>query len=925
MGMGISFSERRQDTQRRLTYFVVPVLIGLGGIVFSQQLPQAAMRYGVLFVSCALPLFAAGNLLARFNTSRFERLVILTGVLMIMVGAAATLTGWRVAVQPEEFEGFGDLTYWTRVTGVVSLLLGLFVVLFNMVRAGADVEEMTQRFLQLAELIQDGFIMSSPEGRILLVNRRLLGMVGLEREQVEGRHVLDLIQTLHIPDVDRHWQERARGVATEYQVTLVRDGVERVLLFNGAPVFDRAGRHSATIATVRDITEQINLTRRVEQYARGLQQLVEEKTRQLSESEERLRSLLFTMNEGFMTVDTSHAIRFANAQLAGLLGRRPEELDGVHFLSLVEPANRNRLLSMLASAARDPAGGARGEINLLDREDNPVPVLAAVSALVEHDEIRGYSIVITDLSEIRQMQSELAARARDLERANEELRVHGRAKDLFLSSVSHELRTPLSTIQGYLELLQSGELGPLTEVQQNAVCTMARNAERLLGLINQMLEFSRIQIRGIQLVYSLVDPVAVARESLAAIEPAAREKNLTVELDHYAAPRAAWLDREKISQVLGILLNNAVKFTPRGKITVRVHDLPEQGLLFAVQDTGIGIDPAFHERIFEKFFQVDSSKARQYEGTGLGLSIAKTIVEAHDGKISVESASGEGSTFIVALPGVVPVPAETIEDSHRAMLSSARVLLVSDYPDSRDAFEVVYGGYFGVVEWSRREHHAVRAALAAAYDLIFLDEAQGDVLGEKTLRILRAQETLADVPVLVWTMETGESRREAALRWTGTAFLMKPFLPAELLEIAAGLLVPGGAVPQPLPAEGTDRSGFVVVIDQDPGMLEWLEMALRRRKVGCYCVASVRHAMDAFRTIRPDVVFLDTDASDMDPESAVTVLRATPGLESVPVYLMTGSDVSPELAEKVHGVLIKPFSLEEVIQRLGSAARVERA
>ncbi|HOV61246.1 MAG TPA: PAS domain S-box protein [Candidatus Hydrogenedentes bacterium] len=917
-----SVSERRQDTQQRLTYFVVPVLIGLGGIVFSQQLPQPATRYGVLFVSCALPLFAAGNLLARFNTSRFERLIILTGVLMIMVGAAATLTGWRVT-QPEELEGFGDLTYWARVTGVVSLLLGLFVVLFNMVRAGADVEEMTQRFLQLAELIQDGFIMSSPEGRILLVNRRLLGMIGLERDQVEGRHVLDLIQALRIPDVDRHWEERARGVATEYQVTLVRDGVERVLLFNGAPVFDRAGRHSATIAIVRDITEQVNLTRRVEQYARGLQQLVEEKTRQLSESEERLRALLFTMNEGFLTLDTAHTIQFANAQLAGLLGRDPGDLEGIHFLSLVEPANRNRVLGMLAASARNPSEGARGEINLLDSEDNPVPVLAAVSALVEHDAVRGYSIVVTDLSEIRQMQNELAIRARDLERANEELRVHGRAKDLFLSSVSHELRTPLSTIQGYLELLQGGELGPLTDAQRDATRTMSRNAERLLGLINQMLEFSRIQIRGIQLVYSLVDPVAVAREGLAAIEPAAREKGLTVELDAYAAPRMAWLDREKIAQALGILLHNAVKFTQHGGITVLVHDLPERGLLFAVRDTGIGIDPAFHDRIFEKFFQVDSSKARQYEGTGLGLSIAKTIVEAHEGKISVESAPGMGSTFLVALPGVVPTPAGTLQDAQSPLLSSTRVLLVSDFPDTRDALECLCGECFGSVTWSRRAHHAAREALAAAYDLIFIDEAQGDVLGEQTLRVLRAQEALADIPVLVWTMETGEARREAALRWTGSAYLLKPFLPAELLETAAGLLMPGMPSPVPQAVDTGDRSGFVVVIDRDPGILEWLEMALRRKKVGCHCVTSARDAMEALRTIRPDAVFLDGDTADVDPEGMISTLRATPGMESVPLYLMTGSNVSPALAEKVQGVLVKPFSLEEVLQRLEPADRAD--
>ncbi|HPU97838.1 MAG TPA: PAS domain S-box protein, partial [Candidatus Hydrogenedentes bacterium] len=786
----------------------------------------------------------------------------------------------------------------------------------NMVRAGADVEEITQRFLQLAEHIHDGFIMSSPEGKVLLVNQRLLGMIGLQRHEVEGKHVLDLIQMLQIPDVDRHWRDRARGVATEYQVSLVRDGTERVLLFNGAPIFDRSGRHSVTIATVRDITEQVNLTRRVEQYARGLQQLVEEKTRQLSESEERLRALLFTMNEGFLTLDAGHLVRFANAQIAGLLGRRPEDLEGVHLLSLIEPANRNRMLSMLTAASRDPQGGARGEINLLDIEDNPVPVLVAVSSLFESGSVGGYSVVITDLSEIRQMQTEIAARARELERANEELRVHGRAKDLFLSSVSHELRTPLSTIQGYLEMLQGGDLGDLSEAQRNAVATMVRNAERLLSLINQMLEFSRIQIRGIQLVYTLVDPVALARESIAAIEPAAREKGLSVVLDDFAAPRIAWLDREKIVQTLGILLNNALKFTARGQITLRVHDLPEQGVLFAVQDTGIGIDPAFHERIFEKFFQVDSSKARQFEGTGLGLSIAKTIVEAHEGKISVESYLGKGSTFYVALPGVVPGSGTGDDNMHSSLLASARVLLVSDHPDARDALAAWFDGYFAGVDWSRREHHAVKAALASSYDLILIDEAQGDVLGEKTLRILRSQDELVDVPVLIWTMESGESRRDALIRWPGTAFLLKPFLAEELLKAAAGLLVPGQE-PVEVQAGDTDsRTGFVVVVDQDPGMLEWLEMALQRKKIGCYGVSSPRDALDAFRTVRPDAVFLDGDIPQADLQELIFRIRSVPGMDSMPIYLITGSDMPSDLATRVQGVLVKPFSLEEVLQRI---------
>ncbi len=905
--------------QRRLTLFVIPVLIGFGGVVFSQQFENPLWRWLTVAVSMALPVYAGGNLLARFHTSRLERLAMLSGVLLLILGAIFSVSGLAGAV-------FGDFMAFERVAGASrgiglgSLFLGLFVVLFSVARTGEDTAELAERFRLLAEQISEGFILSTPDGTVCLVNQRFLDMFGITRDEVIGRNARELADQRNMMPIQEQLKNRALGVASEYELHIQVDGREKVLMFNGAPVFNRQGGHTATIATVRDMTELVMLTRRVEQYAKGLQQLVEEQTRRLQASEERFRGLLLTMNEGFLTVDANCRIRFVNPRMVDLLQLAETDMTGREIFTFVEDSSRSRLLALLARASEQGEKALRQEIEFIDAGGRLVPTVVAAAALPDGgEEESGHSLVVTGIADIKRMQQKLALRARELERANEELRMHDRAKDGFLSNVSHELRTPLSTIQGYVEMFAAGSLGPLEEAQVGAIKVVDRNVDRLLGLINEMIEFSRMQIRGIQIVQNLWRPDAVANEAAAAIHPDTLEKQLDVSVDCAGAPAFVWADRDKIVQVFGILLNNAVKFTPRGgRIRVCVEQAGERDLVISVSDSGIGIDPAFHQRIFDRFFQVDSSKTRQYEGTGIGLSIAKNIVEAHGGSISVASTHGEGSCFTVCLPGAVARPLGG--DDPMKGIEHLRVLAASENEEFAEALRVLIGRGVAEIDWVPSGYQCVRRAADGTTDMILLNEAPSDVLGKTTMRLLRQNPLTQHIPTLVLTTESESDIGEVRGQWLATDFVVKPIAADALVGAMRRLMdaAETGETPglgDAHPAHPLKRC--VLVVDSDPGLLEWMATALKYRDIGCFCTTTPHAAADMAETLRPDAILLDGDVPRARVNDAIKVFRDCPATHVTPVYMMTGVSKSEFERLDVAGVLHKPFSINEITDVIG--------
>jgi signal transduction histidine kinase len=250
-----------------------------------------------------------------------------------------------------------------------------------------------------------------------------------------------------------------------------------------------------------------------------------------------------------------------------------------------------------------------------------------------------------------ELEDRIKERTIELENALNRLSELNQLKSNFIANVSHELRTPLTHIKGYLELLIERDLGPLTDEQSNALMVMRKSEERLETLIDDLIQFSLVAAQGdldmqfVQFDISLV----LARVVSETIEKCKNAQLQFISHIPESLPQVE-ADQEKINWVISQLLDNAVKFTPKGgKVFLRTS-FQEDQVVISVADTGIGIPKEQIQEIFEPFHQLDGSATRRYGGTGLGLSLAKQIIEAHNSQISVQSHQGGGSIFKFGLP-----------------------------------------------------------------------------------------------------------------------------------------------------------------------------------------------------------------------------------------------------------------------------------
>jgi signal transduction histidine kinase len=299
--------------------------------------------------------------------------------------------------------------------------------------------------------------------------------------------------------------------------------------------------------------------------------------------------------------------------------------------------------------------------------------LARVLDLILFSGHRAYLTSNMHLASVRANFRELTEKNQRLQQAYDKLKELDRLKSDFLATMSHELRTPLTSIIGYSEMLASGIGGELNSEQQEFVGTIRNKGDHLLELITSLLDMSKFEQGNVHLRKEVIDPARLVEDVMRTVAPAAKKKG--VQLEQQIAPQLPRVtgDPARLRQVLQNLTDNALKFTPSGgRITLAVAEVdvenengksafdddaglvlmmaPLRFVQFSVRDTGIGIAKAEQERVFDAFYQVDSSATREHGGTGLGLSIVRRLVEAHNGTVALESTPGEGTTFFVRLP-----------------------------------------------------------------------------------------------------------------------------------------------------------------------------------------------------------------------------------------------------------------------------------
>jgi len=250
---------------------------------------------------------------------------------------------------------------------------------------------------------------------------------------------------------------------------------------------------------------------------------------------------------------------------------------------------------------------------------------------------------------VEQRTEELGRSVAELRALGKQLELASQHKSQFLANMSHELRTPLNAVLGYTELMLDGIYGPMPQKAREVLDRVQFNGRHLLGLINSVLDLSKIEAGQIVLNIEPYDMTSLVHAAVESVGSLVRDKPIELRATVDPGLPVGRGDAQRLHQVFVNLIGNAIKFTDEGLVEVRAA-CADGRFILSVRDSGPGIDPADHERIFEEFQQVDNSITRQKTGTGLGLAVARSIVEMHGGTIRVDSALGEGATFLISLP-----------------------------------------------------------------------------------------------------------------------------------------------------------------------------------------------------------------------------------------------------------------------------------
>ncbi len=365
---------------------------------------------------------------------------------------------------------------------------------------------------------------------------------------------------------------------------------------------------------------------------------------------------------------------------------------------------------------------------------------------------------------LRRQYEQIEAQRQELIVGNAQMQEINRLKSEFLANMSHELRTPLNAILGFSELLKDNLAGALTEQQRyDCLQTIYTSGQHLLALINDVLDLSKIEAGRMDLAREvfLVDPAL--REVLHVIRGLALKKEIDIQIGVDPEDAAVDADKAKLKQVMYNLLSNAIKFTPPGGHVMVTGRVEGQFLRIKVADTGIGIAPEHHARIFSAFYQVQGGDNREYPGTGLGLALSKRLVELHGGTIEFESEPGRGTTFAFT----VPLAAQGSRERRR-------ILIVEDNPSNLELTRMVLQANGYAVDAARDGQEAWEKATTLLPDLILVDVQLPGIDGLSLTRKLKSDPRTAGVKVVALTANAMKGTEERALEAGCAGYITKP-------------------------------------------------------------------------------------------------------------------------------------------------------
>lgn len=686
-------------------------------------------------------------------------------------------TFWAIIIFTPEKEVFGTLTIFRNRLFILFFLIIIVIIAYTYFsfRANSIHEEekkknavenilieSEKRLRTMFELSPAGITLIDEKGTIIEVNASFCEILGYSREELLSRNIRMFYPPDKENEIERNIAEILSGKTIKHEVAIFRkDNTACTIELSETMILLPDGK-TGILSVSDDVTERINSQEKMFTLSRALE----------------------SIGECVSITDFDNKILFVNNAFCNTYGYSQDELIGKNIDVVRLFNNEGKLGEKILSATIQ--GGWNGELINIRKDGSEFPIQLSTSCI--YDEERNPVAMIgiaVDITERKRVHQELIS-------AKEKVEESDRLKTAFLTNMSHELRTPLNAIIGFSSLMIESCQDEETISNSKIILN---SGQHLLSLVQDILDTSIIETGQIKINYEKTDIFSLLNEVRniilgERIKENKSEIDVRLNLEKNITRKDIFTDSRKLKQVLINLLKNALKFTTEGYIEFGFSEIAGYNssfLKFYVKDTGIGIDPKYHDVIFKVFRQIDDTYTRKFGGTGIGLSIAKKIVEKLGGKIWVESEKGKGSVFNFT----IPVISESSEKDTKhfkgegipgEIFSGKTILITEDEPSNYDFLRILLTRMNIRVLWAKSGIEAVNLCeIGSSINLVFMDIKIPEMNGYEATRIIK--EKRPELPVVALTAYAMMSDKEEAFKAGCDDYLSKPIQIQQLIDM----------------------------------------------------------------------------------------------------------------------------------------------
>lgn len=634
--------------------------------------------------------------------------------------------------------------------------------------------ESEERHKELVENIGEGVGVVDLKERFIYVNPAACEIFGLSASQLVGQKLLNFIHPSSHTEILRQTQTRMLGHKSIYEVEVLRlDGQRRWIIVTATPQYDINGNFSGTFGIFRDITKN---------------KLAEARIR---ESEERLSAIVNLTNDYIWEIDTQWTYTYVSSKVYDIMGYRPEELLGKSPFTFMLPDDIEKVKEALRSYVSQYKPLNLITNRAIHRDGHVVYLESSGIPLFDpNGKYTGYRGADRDITLRKSFENQLIV-------AKEKAEESDRLKSSILANVSHELRTPLNGILGFAEILKDEMKDTDHEMMAENIHSSGR---RLMGTLNSLITLSQLVAGKVALTIRPLLLKDSIRAVIKSMEPLAREKNLTISFNTDSKVTIN-TDEQLLKQLCRQILDNAIKFTEKGGITIDISSKTferKEYVIISISDTGIGIDDDYHDLIFQEFRQVSEGFGRKYQGSGIGLTICKKTIDLLEGRLTLESTPGKGSSFQIWLPylhqvtGAGPAVSEAAAEPIPKLPEKVVlpwVLLVEDNLVNKELTEFFLRKVCRI-DYAHDGATAIDKVKLKKYNAILMDINLGyGINGIEATREIRKVQGYEDIPVIAVTGYTMSGDRDMLIAQGCTHYLAKPFDQASILQVMNEVLL----------------------------------------------------------------------------------------------------------------------------------------